>query len=265
MIGLLLLVALPLWRESAQGRFVLEPAERVVVRSKVPGVVTAVYAEEGMAVTAGMTLAELRNTPLESEYGRTETDYALASLHAASAAMRYDGLGTALQQQEALNLKTHNVGAQAAQLAVHSPITGVVLTPRTQDELGSYATEGTELIEIGDLRRMRARIYLPEHDLAKARVGAKARAQVDGSAKIWTTKVTDVARVSGEMHRSLVDLSDYKGLALPNVYFVDLYIPNSNDALRPGMTGTARIYGERRSVAWFAWREINQFLGRKFW
>jgi putative peptide zinc metalloprotease protein len=260
-----LLLILPMWRESAQGRFVLEPGQQVVIRSKVPGMIAAVHAEEGMEVAVGAPLLELRNTPLESEYRQAKADSEVAMVHATSAAMKYGDLGGAIQRREELGRKQYNLAMQEGQLAITSPIEGVVLTPRPSNKQGEYVPAGAELLEIGDLSRMKARIYMPEHELESVRPGAPAHAQVDGSAKIWKAQVVEVARVSGEMDRALIESSSYKGLALPNVYFVDLYLPNAEQVLKPGMTGTARVYGERRSIASFAWKEVKQFFGRKVW
>jgi len=264
-LAVVLLLILPVWRESAQGRFVLEPAQQVVIRSKVPGMITAVHAGEGMAVAAGALLLELRNTPLESEYRQAKADSQVATVHAAAAAMKYGDLGAAIQRREELGRKQYNLAMQEGQLAIMSPIGGVVLTPRPLNKLGEYAPAGAELLEIGDLSRMKARIYMPEHELESVRPGAAAHAQVDGLGKIWKAQVVEVARVSGEMDRALIESSSYKGLALPNVYFVDLYLPNTEQVLKPGMTGTARVYGRRRSLANFAWKEVKQFFGRKVW
>jgi hypothetical protein len=45
----------------------------------------------------------------------------------------------------------------------------------------------------------------------------------------------------------------------------DLLVNNPDGSLRPGMTGTARIYGKRRSLAGMAWQEVKNFVDRKVW
>jgi hypothetical protein len=42
-------------------------------------------------------------------------------------------------------------------------------------------------------------------------------------------------------------------------------IANYSNNLKPGMTGEARIYGERRTLAGLVWREARRFLVRKLW
>jgi hypothetical protein len=140
-----------------------------------------------------------------------------------------------------------------------------VLTPRVADRLGSYVTAGTELLEVADLRVLRARIYVSEHDMYKVRVGAGARLQVDGMLKTWDTQAVAISPVPSEIDPGLADQTKYKGLLPPNFYVADILVANSGGSLRPGMSGVARIYGQRRSVAGFAWQEVKNFIGRKLW
>jgi multidrug efflux pump subunit AcrA (membrane-fusion protein) len=146
-----------------------------------------------------------------------------------------------------------------------SQITGVVLTPRLSDREGAYLPEGTALAEIADLSVMRARIYVSEYDVSKVSAGADARASVEGRAQKWTAKAVGIAPVSSLADPSLVESSKYKGLIPPSFYCVQLLIPNSDGALKPGMRGTARIYGRRRSLMGLGWETVAHFFGRKLW
>ncbi len=68
------LLFLPLWHDSVQGRFVLEPVHQAKVRAEVPGMVDAVYAAEGQHVSMGAPLMQLRNLPLQSQVSRADAD-----------------------------------------------------------------------------------------------------------------------------------------------------------------------------------------------
>ena len=63
----------------------------------------------------------------------------------------------------------------------------------------------------------------------------------------------------------MIDLTKFTGMRPPTFYQIDLWANNPDGKLKPGMTGTARIYGQRRSLAGLAYREIADFLGRKIW
>jgi hypothetical protein len=44
-----------------------------------------------------------------------------------------------------------------------------------------------------------------------------------------------------------------------------LLVPNKDGLLKPGMAGTARLYGRRRSLAGFVAQDVDNFFGRKIW
>jgi putative peptide zinc metalloprotease protein len=262
---LLLFSVLPLWRESTRGSFVLEPAARAVVRNPVAGIVTALYADEGMPVSSGSPLVQLRNIPLESVLARSDSDYTIASMRTTSASLRYTDFGPAVQRREQLARQSRELHSEASYLSLKSPISGNVLTPRLQDRLGAYLPEGTEIAEIADSSRMRARLYVPENELYKVRIGAPARLHVEGFFNKWDTQARGVAPVSSETDTGLAESTKYKGLHPPNFYSVDLIIANPDGRLKPGMIGVARIYGQRQSLAGMIWAVIERFFARKVW
>ncbi|HET9407030.1 MAG TPA: HlyD family efflux transporter periplasmic adaptor subunit [Candidatus Sulfotelmatobacter sp.] len=260
-----LFLLLPFWHETADGRFLLEPAHRAMVRNLVPGVVTQIYADEGEMVSAGAPLMQLRNLSLESRLARSQADAQVATGRAATALLRYTDLGPAYQERDRLTRQTQQLTAEAATLELQSPISGVVLTPRVRDDLGGYYPEGAELVEVADLDQLRARVYLSEHDMHKLRPNSYARLEVDGRFGLRKVDVAGIAPASEQIPPGLIDLTKYKGLRPPTFYVADLMIANRDHALKPGMVGTARLYGKRSSLALLAYRNVADFLGRKLW
>jgi putative peptide zinc metalloprotease protein len=260
-VGLLL----PLWHESASGRLTLEPAQHAVVRTAVPGTVVTIYADEGQSVTAGAPLAELRNLPLQSKLAESKAELALAAARATSASLRYADFAAAAQERDQLVQQTRQLESEAAYLNLDSPITGTVVTPRVRDLVGSYAPAGTEIAEVADLRTLQARIYVPEHEIYKFRTGSEARMQVEGISRKVDAHVAAIAPLSSQLPHGMEDLGQYQGIRPPNFYVVDLLVRNDDGTLRPGMAGTARLYGRRRSLGGLATQEVANFLGRKLW
>jgi putative peptide zinc metalloprotease protein len=260
-----LVLLLPVWHDSVEGQFVLEPLRIAIVRNLVPGTVTRVHADEGEAVQAGETLIELQNLPLQSEFARAEASYALAADRANSAALHYADFGAADQERDRLATQAKELKAEAADLDVLSPISGVVLTSRTEDQLGSYVPEGTNLAQVADLNRLRARIFISEYDLYKVKLGSKARLEVDGLWGKLDASVTSLAPQSQQLDPALAEASQFRGLRTPNFYVAQIEVDNFNGRLKPGMIGAARIYGARRSLAGLAWREAERFIVRKLW
>ena len=146
-----------------------------------------------------------------------------------------------------------------------SPISGIVLTPRLLDKVGAYVSAGTELAEIADLSQVRARIYVSEFDMHKFTSNSQARFQVDGSFHKHDARIASIAPMSSDIAPGLMDLSKYKGQRPPKFYVFELIGDNNNGSMRPGMVGTARVYGARRSLATLAGRTVWEFAGRKIW
>jgi putative peptide zinc metalloprotease protein len=263
--GLLTLLLLPVWHQSTSGSFVLEPARRSVVRSMVPGLLENIFVNEGSLVSAGQPLAKLRNLPLQSVAAATEAQHLVASDRATLAGMRYENYGTASLDRDRLAAQSEQLRRKAANLEIISPISGTVLTPKIADRLGAYLTEGTELLEIGDLRTLRARIYVSEYDMYKIREGAPAKLQIEGVPKIWSARATAITPVSQASDPTLIDATKFKGLHPPQFYLVELWVPSADGTLKPGMTGLARVYGKRMSLAGLGLETLRIVLGRKIW
>jgi putative peptide zinc metalloprotease protein len=263
--AVMIFALLPIWRQSTSGAFVLEPQQRTVVRSVVPGLVEDVYANEGTAVIAGQPLAKLRNTFLQSDVAAARAQYIVATDRATSAGIHYGNYGTALQERHRLAVKSEQTSQKAAHLEIASPVSGIVLTPRPADRVGSFVTQGTELFEIADLHQLRARIYVSEYDMYKVPAGAFARLQVQGILKIWESRAVAITPVSQPSDPTLIDQTKFKGLHPPQFYLVELPVADSDAELRPGMTGVARVYGKRMSLAGLGFETLRNAFGRKIW
>src|SRR5258707_1646858 len=61
-----LLLAIPVWRESVAGDFVLEPVNQAVVRAHVAGAITRIFVREGEEIRPAGLLATLTKLPLQS-------------------------------------------------------------------------------------------------------------------------------------------------------------------------------------------------------
>jgi len=256
---------LPVWRETTEGPFLLEPGERAVIRSMMPGMVAGIYADEGAVVNAGQPVASLRSLKLESQLAHSRADYQVADARANSAMMLYADAGAASQERDRLAKQTKNFAAEAKNLELVSPITGVVLTPRARDRTGTYVDEGTELLEIADLSHLRARLYVSEHDMFKLRPNSPGRILVAGMFGSQPVRTVAISPMASQIAPGLIDVSQYQGLRAPNFYLVDLLVDNSDRSLKPGMNGIARLYGGRKSLAAMAWQAVTNFVGRKMW
>ncbi len=260
-------LAIPVWKASVEGKFVLEPVNETVVRARVPGKVSEIFVREGESVPAGARLGILSNLPMESNLSDARAHLQLASAEAREAELRYRRYGNALKEREQSAAQYEQISAMNAALAMTAPMAGTVITPKVQDRLGAYLEEGAEFVEIADLSQMRTRIYVSEYDLYKIRLGAEARLQLDGLLRRRDGTVSLVsARPAETPSWALAEAGkEAAAEALPQFYFVDIVLPNPGNELKPGMTGIARVYGERRSLGGIWMEAVKNFVGRKLW
>jgi len=264
--GLMLaFLALPIWRESVAGRFILEPGRSAVVRARVSGLITDIFVREGQKVVAGDPLATLRNVPLESDYERAQARLMLASERYKVASLHYTGYGSALKEQQQMVTRVQELSDRRNGLRLTSPISGTILTPRVEQRLGSYLSEGNQFLEVADLSTLRVRIYISEYDLSKIKSEAPAEMQVDGFLKKWSASVKSVAAYSSEMDPRLLGDVKLEGMNPPHFYLVDIALLDPQEELRPGMTGLARVYGRRRSFLGKGLESFQNFWARKLW
>jgi len=258
-------LAVPIWHESVSGRFFLEPNKTAVVRARIPGTVTQLYLQEGQHVSEGQPLATLTDLPLESEFDEARTRLLTASQRVNAASSHYTDLGASLNERDGLTAQFHQLSDMRDALHLYSPISGTVVTPRVGDLLGSTLKKGSALLEIADLTRLNARIYISEYDLSKFTVASPARLQVQGIAKIWPAEVNSIAPAPSEMDSQLLGENKLRGMDLPQFYIVTLVLDNPNSILKPGMEGVARVYGRRRSILMKGWEVVTRLIGRKIW
>jgi len=262
-----LLLAIPFWKESVVGRFVLEPVDVAQVRAHVPGRVSQIYVREGEFVSKGVLLATLTNLPLQSNLDDARAKLLLASAEARGAEMHYQGYGSALMEKERSQRNYKQLSEMSSNLEFRAPIEGTVITPRVQDQLGAYLREGAEIVEVANLSQMKARIYTSEYDLYKIRGSQSAKLLLDGMLRRRDGQVAliSVQPVQAPPWAVVEAGKEANSIGLQTYYFVDLFVNNPQNELKPGMTGIARVYGSRRSMGGMAFESIRNFWGRKLW
>jgi len=262
-----ILLAIPVSKESVAGKFVLEPVDEAVVRAHVPGKVSRIFVQEGEIIAQGAPLATLTSLPLESNLSDAQARMKLASAEARDAELHYQGFGNALMEKVRSARQFAQVSEMTAGLGLDAPIGGTVVTPRVQDQLGAYLGAGSELLEIADLNRMRARIYTSEYDMYKIRAGHTAKLQLEGMLHRRGGQVVLVSARPIEAPPWAAEEAgkDAKADRPYQYYFVDILLENPGHELKPGMTGVARVYGGRRSVGGRGLEAIKNFWGRKLW
>ncbi len=263
-LALLLLLA-PIWPQTVQGRFALEPLHRAVVRAEVPGQVVGIFVDEGSRVAAGAPLARLRDLSLESQASRALADSRVAAARSTQAQLKYGAFGATRREYQRLLEQNRTLQEELSRLQLTSPLSGVVTTPRMHDLLGSYLKPGSVVAEIADTSEMKARIYLPEVSMREVRLGARTKVKLDAMGGSASGQVSALGPASTEVEPGLVQVEEYKGIRASTYYVATVVVPNPHSEMKEGMSGTAKIYSRRRSAIGFAWQTARDFFGRKVW
>jgi putative peptide zinc metalloprotease protein len=260
-----LLLFAPIWRETVQGRFLLEPDQRAVIRATVPGQIAQVLSGEGSQIAAGAPIFRMRNVNLESDASRSLADLTLAQANARQAQLNYANLGYARGEQASLSQRYQSASRQLVVLQLTSPISGVVVTPRIGNLAGSFVAAGTELAEVDDSQAFKARIFVPDFDVHRVALGSPVSLKLESRFQPVLGKVTAISSGPLDLPPGLIHVEQYKGLTPPPHYVATVVIPNINGTLRGGMSGDAKIQVQKRSLAWFVWETGREFTQRKLW
>ncbi len=262
---IVVLMSLPVWRESVEERFLLEPAQRAVLHASVPGIVVEVSASEGQKVAAGQRIAVLRDFQLESEAARARSDYQRSVARTQQASLRYASFGAADQERQRLLQVVESVRERSRRLVIESPIAGTITTPRLADLNGAYLEAGDLIAEVADTSYLRANLYVPESEISKLQEIHNTALRMDSQWKPIPVEFESISPVSSEMEKGLTAAAKFKGMHAPVYYVVKMKVPNPDGSLSAGMTGTAKVYGRRRSTAGIVFRPVIDAIARRVW
>ena len=261
----LIVLFVPVWRDTVTGRFVLESQRRAVVRATVPAQITSVLADEGMSVAVGTPLFILKNVALEKQANTARTQLSVSEVTAREAELNNGNRGQARAKLASDIEHYRTIVEQTATLQVSSPIAGAVVTPGVRNLTGSFVERGAELIEIDDPKDLKARIFVPEFEMHRLRVGAPVSLKLDALFGPIRAEVNSVAPASSEIAAGLVETAQYKGMVAPRYYVAGVFVANPFGRMMPGMSGQAKIMVRRRSVAGWFWEAGKEFFERKLW
>jgi putative peptide zinc metalloprotease protein len=268
-LGLIVLFLLPPFSSKVTTDLVLEPGKDARIRALVDGRIQKVFVREGDQVKAGQLLAVLENPDVNADVQSLRHKLAIASSNLRVNQDRSD-LGQAaqavtdrkrLQQEMSIGQK------RAQELEIRAPIDGTVVTPNVDQRIGEYLSAGDGFARVADRSTMKARILVQDRDVQDVQPGAPTKVKV---------LPYPFRTYSGHIDRILPAAAlDYPvaqteklqrlGQDLTNYLAVEMEIPNPDGSLQEGMTGKAKISGDRHSLAVQAGQGIWRWLRSQFW
>jgi len=180
---------------------------------------------------------ELKRKTLEA----TRADLENARLRLREIEMRQLELQQARASEKQAVSQFQNLMIQLAETDVRAPIRGVVT--RRYREVGELVMsgttgfgEGTPIMQVADLSQMRVRLNLNELDVAKVRVGMPVEITVDAlperKFRGVVRKIAPAAQSNPQQQTASLGVVKFA---------VEVYLNQTDDALRPGMTARCRI------------------------
>ena len=146
-------------------------------------------------------------------------------------------LDVALREVQALQIRSH--------------IDGVVKTSEVDQKTGKFLDAGEDFCEVVDRGRMRIRILVPDYNLELATIGAPINIKVQSFPyRTFSGQVRQILPAAA-LERPVANPQELRryGQKVNNYFAVIMEFPNSDGSLIEGMTGTAKIYGKRRPLA----------------
>ena len=254
--------------------------DRITVATKLAGRVVELHAREGDEVEAGTVMARLDDKELRArlEAARKAAEAAREKVAAARAEaeqahrdmlrlrrlaaegtapkrdaeaaqtawrMARDNAEAAEKEAEAAQAKLAEVQALWEDMTIRAPAAGVVVTRIAN--LGEVLAPGAPLYELVDMDQLYLKVYVPERDIGRVRLGLPARVYVDAlPERHFTARVRYIAS-RAEFTPKEVQTPDER---VKLVYAVKLYFDeNPGHVLTPGIPADAVIRW-RDDVPW---------------
>ncbi len=267
LLGIVALAILfvPIIRDRENAYFVIESTDTHQVHARVPGRVLAVYVKEGDIVHRGQVLAKLQSLNSASASEEAAEQVASSQAQVFTAELQHSGLGEALAAQQAARRNSDTAREEGAQLAVAAPSGGVVATSDPGSLLNRDVTTGEPLLTIADPSQLVARLYVPVSDMDHIRVGDPVSLQISSQFTKIRGRLPTMEGSSLPLPPGLLAAQEYKGIAVPTFYTTRMPVKEANSAIQLGMSGPAKIFGRRRSLAARIVTTFGNFLRTHFW
>ena len=282
-------------REAA-GPFLARPVTRAEIFAPVAGFLREVPLDEGDRVSPGALVARLeapdlnnrlalkRNEVIEltvkAGHCRTELDGAQDDLDrldqlAKNSAASLDDLRHTRRRMQACEADLRQTEAKLAsaredvrylegvsqKLAVHSPVGGLIMTPRLREKTGQFFHEGDLICVVEDPSVLRAVVKLPEQEVERVRPGQ--RVQLKARALPFESFAGTVERLApGAATETEPKVAAVDGQSTVTVY---VQLDGMNPELRPGMTGQARVQCGRAPAGRVLTEKVVRFVRTEFW
>lgn len=252
----------------AEAPFALRSTRRQVIPAPFAGYLQDVAVKPGDEVIGGVTvLARFDTGELVKELAAQEADKAQYDTRARNAmnagpskTAEYRVFKAQSDQVVArIKLTQYRIG----KADLKSPISGVVVAGERLRQIGAPFKEGEAMFEVAPIESLRGEVSVPEDQIADVMAAfeqaRKEESQLQGQG-LLTGQILDPIEFVVEDINPVAEVIDQR-----NVFRVRVSLQDTNEWMRPGMEGTAKIYVGRRRYAWMWSRRLVNWLRMRWW
>jgi len=227
-------------QEDLQAVGSLQSNESVILRPEVSGRIAAIGFKDGQVVRKGQMLIALDNSLNAAEVAQmqAENDLALANLKRSEDLASRKFISSSAQDTAASNAQVAEAKLKLAQarlskMRILAPFDGVVGIRGVS--LGDYVKDGTDLVNVEDVRILKVDFRLPERNLSQIKSGQSIEVVADA--------------LPGERFAGHIDAINPRVDANGRSLEIRGRLENTAGKLRPGMFVRVRvIVGERANA-----------------
>jgi biotin carboxyl carrier protein len=218
----------------------VEPVVRRFVVAPYTGRLLECRVEPGDLVEAGRVLAVMDDRELGFELASLVAERFRAAKERDTATADHDPSAAqmAALEMERLDARIALLRERTNNLAIVSPLAGVILKGELQDAEGAPVSVGQALFEVAPLDPIELELAIPADEIAWTREDLAVTARLDGSA---------AGRIHGTI-RTVHPRAEIRDGT--NVFIASVTLTNPDQSLRPGMSGRAWIRAGVRPLAW---------------
>jgi multidrug resistance efflux pump len=241
------------------GRARLDGQQERSLTAPTDGFLQAVHARPGDRVRAGQPLLELAPQDLELDARRLESEVAQHQNAYMAALARSDRaqMGLHLARSDEVGARLQLVRRELGRTRIEAPMDALVLDGDLSRSVGMPVRRGDTLMRLTPDQTPRVVIEIDERDIDAVRPGQPARLAL--SALPWDTLALQVERVQPAA----------RSVEGANVFEVEARLQPGGDAaasaLRPGLTGVARIEVGRQSRLVTLGTRVVDWLRLQWW
>jgi putative peptide zinc metalloprotease protein len=248
---------------------ILEPQKEADLRAEIPGIVHTVKFRSGDTVSAGQVVALLENSEINAQAQVLMQQLTMTESNLREAQSRYDVEKAAEAERESVRLTKELEIAQkkVEALEIRSQLNGIVETPGIQQRVGEFLAAGDVFCHVVNRTRMKARILVKDIDLDQVHIGSPVTVKVlPFPYRTFSGRVEQILpAAAAEGPVAQAQKLERLGQELTNYFAVIMEFPNAEGNLLEGMTGTAKISGKSRPLAYRAGQAVWRWAHSQIW